>query len=99
MIRINLSGAKKEIRAAAGPSVSLEGAKLVLFAAIFAVVGLAWVGYRFYSLDSASRRLDQEIKVAESEKAKLAAAKAQYEQQEAYKKDLSRRIDIIEGLK
>lgn len=99
MIRINLSGAKKEIKAAAGPSVSLEGAKLAVFALGFAVLGLLVVGYRYYSLDKAGRDLDQEIKVAESEKAKLAAVKAQYEDQERAKKDLSRRIDIIEGLK
>jgi len=100
MIRINLSGAKKEVKkAGGGPSVSLEGAKLTLFFVGFLLLGLGYVAGRYLKLERDGTKLDEDIKVAESEKAKLATVKAQYEQQEAYKKDLSRRIDIIEGLK
>ncbi len=100
MIRINLSGAKKEVKkAGGGPSVSLEGAKLTLFFVGFVILGLGYVGARYFQLQRTGTDLDEKIVVAEKEKAQLATVKAQYEQQEAYKKDLSRRIDIIEGLK
>jgi len=100
MIRINLSGAKKEVKkAGGGPSVSLEGAKLTLFFVGFLLLGLGYVAGRYYQLQSKGTELDEKIVVAEKEKARLATVKAQYEQQEAYKRDLSRRIDIIEGLK
>jgi Tfp pilus assembly protein PilN len=100
MIRINLLGIKKEVKKKGGaPAVSLEGAKLTGFALAFIGLGLAVLGFHYWQIQKDDTRLKEELRVAQSEKSRLAAVKAQYEQFEAGKRNLQRQIDIIEGLK
>ncbi len=99
MIRINLLGVKKEPKKSAAPSVSLEGAKLTGMALAFIGLAIAALGIHYYQIQSELSRLEQERKVQESEKQRLAAVKAQYDQFEAGKRNLQRQIEIIEALK
>ena len=99
MIRINLLGLKKEVKKAGGPAVTLEGAKVMAMGLTITGLALAGLAAHYFLLQSEESKLASDTKVAEKEKADLSAVKAQYEQFDAAKKDLTRRIDIIENLK
>lgn len=99
MIRINLLGMKKEVSKSRMPSISMEGAKATaLFVVILALAVLGLVGH-YWMLSSEKAKLDDEMKAAETEKARLARVKAEYEQFQKATQALQRRINIIEGLK
>jgi Tfp pilus assembly protein PilN len=99
MIRINLLGLKKEVSKSRMPSISMEGAKATaLFVVILALAVLGLAGH-YWMLSSEKAKLDDEMKVAEAEKARLARVKAEYEQFQKATQALQRRINIIEGLK
>ena len=99
MIRINLLGLKKEVAKSRMPSISMEGANATaLFVVILALAVLGLVGH-YWMLSSEKAKLDDEMKVAEAEKARLARVKAEYEQFQKATQALQRRITIIEGLK
>lgn len=99
MIRINLLGLKKEVKSAGGPSVTLEGAKLVVMGLTITGLALAGLAAHYFLLQSEENKLASDTKIAETEKARLSAVKAQYEQLDAAKKDLAHRIDNMEQLK
>jgi Tfp pilus assembly protein PilN len=81
------------------PSISMEGAKATaLFVVILALAVLGLAGH-YWMLNSERVKLDDEMKVAEAEKARLARVKAEYEQFQKATQALQRRINIIEGLK
>jgi len=101
MIRINLLGLKKEVdRKGIGmPSISMEGAKATaLFVVILALAVLGLAGH-YWMVSSEKAKLEDEMKMAEAEKARLARVKAEYEQFQKATQALQRRINIIEGLK
>jgi Tfp pilus assembly protein PilN len=99
MIRINLLGLRKEVAKSRMPSISMEGAKATaLFVIILALAVLGLVGH-YWMLSSEKAKLDDGMKVAEAEKARLARVKAEYEQFQTATQALQRRINIIEGLK
>jgi Tfp pilus assembly protein PilN len=99
MIRINLLGLKKEVTRSRMPSISMEGAKATaLFVVILALAVLGLAGH-YWMLNSEKVKLDDEMKMAEAEKARLARVKAEYEQFQKATQALERRINIIEGLK
>jgi Tfp pilus assembly protein PilN len=91
MIKINLLGLKKEIKRSSGASapVSLEGAKIVIFALLFAAAGVGWVGYRHITLNAQADKIDTDTKKAVEEQKRLAGVKTEVEQRE---------IDVIEAL-
>jgi Tfp pilus assembly protein PilN len=101
MIKINLLGLKKEVKKSAGVSapVSLEGAKIVIFAVLFTAAGIGWVAYRHITLSAEETKIAEDYKKAQAEQTKLAAVKVEVEQQEAIKKLLTRQIDVIDALK
>jgi Tfp pilus assembly protein PilN len=101
MIKINLLGLKKEIKKSSGVSapVSMEGAKIVVFAILFTVAGIGWVAYRHITLTADTDRIEKEMKTAQAEQTRLAAVKVEVEQQEATKKLLTKQKDVIEALK
>jgi Tfp pilus assembly protein PilN len=100
MIKINLLGLKKEIKKSSGASapVSLEGAKIVIFALLFAAAGVGWVAYRHLTLTAESDKIAADTKKAEAEQKRLAAVKVEVEQMEAIKKQLTKQIDVIQAL-
>jgi Tfp pilus assembly protein PilN len=100
MIKINLLGLKKEIKRSSGASapVSLEGAKIVIFALLFAAAGVGWVGYRHITLNAQADKIDTDTKKAVEEQKRLAGVKTEVEQREAVKRQLQRQIDVIEAL-
>lgn len=99
MIRINLLGLKKEVSKSRMPSISMEGAKATaLFVVILALAVLGLAGH-YWMLSSEKVKLEDEMKMAEAEKARLARVKAEYEQFQKATQALQRRINIIEGLK
>ena len=99
MIRINLLGLKKEVKKAGGPAVTMEGAMLTGMGLTITGLALALLAGHYFILQSEAGKLAAAAKKEEAEKARLSAVKAQYEQFDAAKKDLTRRIDIIEKLK
>ncbi len=99
MIRINLLGLKKEVKKAAGPAVSLEGAKLTAMVLGFAGAALLALAFHYYSLQNQETTYTNQMRDAEKEKSRLASVKAEFERFQASKADLTRRIDIIEALK
>lgn len=99
MIRINLLGIKREAKKGGAPAVSLEGAKLAGMAALFLVAGVGAAMVHYTIITKEADQISKDMSEAEKEKARLAAVRAQYDQQVTYKADLSRRIDIIENLK
>jgi Tfp pilus assembly protein PilN len=99
MIRINLLGLRKEVSKSRMPSISMEGAKATaLFVVILALAVLGLAGH-YWMLSSEKVKLEDEMKMAEAEKARLARVKAEYEQFQKATQALQRRINIIEGLK
>ena len=100
MIKINLLGLKKEIRKSSGVSapVSLEGAKIVIFAIVFTAAGLGYVAWRHVSLNSEADKITADTKKAVDEQKRLAAVKVEVEQMEAVKRQLIKQIDVIEAL-
>jgi Tfp pilus assembly protein PilN len=100
MIKINLLGVKKEVKksAMAGPSVSLEGTKLIVFGLLFTAAGLGYCYYRYITLDSQEKKIAADQKFEEKRKTELTAVKTQVEQLERVKGQLQHQIDVIQGL-
>lgn len=99
MIRINLLEGKKEAKAARAPAVSLEGAKLTGLVVGFLGLAVVLLFGHFYMLQKEATELDEQTRAAQAEKARLAQVKASVDQFEKRKQLLTKRIDIIEGLK
>ena len=100
MIKINLLGLKKEIKKSSGVSapVSLEGAKIVIFAIVFTAAGLGYVAYRHITLNTEADQIGADMKKAVEEQKHLAAVKVEVEGMERIKGDLLKQIDVIEAL-
>lgn len=99
MIRINLLGLKKEVTRSRMPSVSVEGAKATALLVVILAVAVALLAGHYYKLTNEKAQLDKELAAAETEKARLAQVKTAYEEFQKRTQLLSRRINIIEGLK
>ncbi len=98
MIRINLLGIKKEARRAAGPAVSLEGAKLTGLALVFIGLGVAVVVGHYWYLEKETARLQVELKKAQDEQKRLEQVKAQLAENQKRHDILKQRNDVIDKL-
>lgn len=103
MIRINLLGLKKEVKkgsaVSAGPSVSLEGAKITAFLIGFLLLGTAAAAYHYYILQDAAAKIEADKKKVEKDKADLSKIKTQYDGLQKTEKEIKRQIEVIEALK
>ncbi|MBI3896061.1 MAG: PilN domain-containing protein [Acidobacteria bacterium] len=102
MIRVNLLGvgrAKKKRAAIAAPTITLGGGRtlILLVVVLVAVAGMQY--WRYRGLQSESAGLDTQKQQLEREKADLARIRAEYDTFSQRKDELTRRINIIEGLK
>ena len=97
MIRINLLGLPKPRKRA--PVVTLEGGRpLVILVVVLAAVGAAQY-WRYHNLEAEGLVLDQQVQQLQEEKARLARIRTEYDTFSRQKEALTRRIEIIEGLK
>jgi Tfp pilus assembly protein PilN len=99
MIRINLLGLKKEVAKKGMPSISMEGAKATALFVVIVALAVLGLAAHYWMLSSEKVKLDEEMKTAEAEKARLSRVKAEYEQFQKANQAYERRINIIEGLK
>ncbi|MBI4459190.1 MAG: PilN domain-containing protein [Acidobacteria bacterium] len=100
MIRVNLLGLpKKARRRVAAPAVTLGGGR-ALIVMVVVLVGVAAAQYwRYQGLQSAGTELQTQKQRLEAEKADLARIRGEYDTFSQRKDELTRRINIIEGLK
>ena len=96
MIKINLltverKGAKKKL--AFDPAH-----KLVAAGSLLLVAAVLFIGWRYWSLDKESKRLDAEIAGAERESARLKTVLAEVQQYEQRTTQMRERVSLIEQL-
>jgi len=99
MIRINLIGLPRQKRRGRAPAVTLEGGRSLILLAVVAlgVSGFAYV--RHGRLQSQVAQLDEQVATLDRELAELTVIRAEYDTFSKRKDLLTRRINIIEGLK
>jgi Tfp pilus assembly protein PilN len=97
MIRVNLLGLPKPKKRA--PMVVMDGARsAVLLVIVLLVVGAAQF-FRYNRLQAEQKRLTKLVADETAEKARLELVRAEYDKFAAQKALLTKRINIIEGLK
>ena len=99
MIRINLIGLPRQKRRGRAPAVTLEGGRSLILLAVVAlgVSGFAYV--RHQRLQQQVQQLDEQVATLDRELAELTVIRAEYDTFSKRKDLLTRRINIIEGLK
>lgn len=75
------------------------GQKLIVACSLVLVAAALFVGWRYWSLDKASKALDTEIATAQSEVARLRTIIAEVEQFEQRSAQLQQRVALIEQLR
>ena len=102
MIKINLIAGTEKVKARAVKTPRFEGVgtlgQNVLMAGVV-ILALLFIGWRWYSLESESRRLRVEIAKAQAEKERLQAIIKKGEEYKAKKELLERKITLITQLK
>jgi type IV pilus assembly protein PilN len=102
MIKINLLAGAEKVKARAVKTPRFEGVgtlgQNVLMAGVV-ILALLFIGWRWYSLESESRRLRVEISKAQAEKERLQAIIKKGEEYKAKKELLERKIALITQLK
>jgi type IV pilus assembly protein PilN len=98
MIRINLLAAE---RALPKPQRTLIPAaqRVTIGAALIVVATAAGIGWWYWSLQSASKRVDEEIARAETETQQLRSVLSQVQKFETRKAQLQQRVTLIEQLR
>lgn len=99
MIQINLLGIKKEVAKSRMPSVSMEGAKATVLLVAILVIAVGALGYHYTRLMQEADQLSKDIAKAEDEQKRLARVKSEYDEFEKRRQLLTKKINIIEGLK
>ena len=102
MIKINLLAGTEKVKARAAKTPRFEGVgtlgQNVLMAGVV-ILALLFIGWRWYSLETESRRLRTEIAKAQAEKERLQAIIKKGEEYKAKKELLERKIALITQLK
>jgi len=99
MIRINLLAVDRE-RTKRGGGPMIPAAQRVTIAASLILIGTALgVGWWFWSLHSASARVDEELAKGEREMQQLRSVLAQVQKFESSKAQLQQRVTLIEQLR
>ena len=98
MIKINLLAAER--KAAKKKVVPFQaGQKITVLCSLILVLAAVGVAWRYWSLNSASARLDEEIASAQQETARLQSIIQQVRQFEERKGQLQQRVALIEQLR
>lgn len=97
MIRINLLTVERQ---RVKKKLGLDpGQKLIAACSLLLVAAVLFIGWRYWSLDQESKRLDAEIASAESEIARLKTVMAEVQQFEQRSAQLRQRVSLIEQLR
>ena len=97
MIRINLlAGERRSIKK---KTPFAMGQKLTVGCSLIMLATGSYIGWRFWTLDRASTRLDSEIATAQKETARLHPIIVQVQQFEQRKTQLQQRVTLIEQLR
>ena len=101
MIRVNLLGGapRKAKKGPRMPAVSLEGGRSLILLGVVLVGVAGFQIWNYRKLQTQIAQLDQQIASLEREKADLGRVRAEYETFSKQKDLLTKRINIIEGLK
>lgn len=97
MIKINLLTGERQVKKAAVPLQ--VGQKLTVACSLILLAAALVVGWRYWSLQQASVRLDASIAEAQSETARLHSIIAQVQQFEQRRTQLQQRVALIEQLR
>lgn len=96
MIKINLAAERQRAK----KKVAFQfGQTLTVACSLILVAGALFIGWRYWSLNAESARIDTEIANAQTESARLRSVIAQVEQFEARKAQLEERVTLIEQLR
>ena len=99
MIRVNLLGVARKRQRVHAPVITLGGGRaLIILVVVMLLVG-AGQHWRYRGLQAAGADLDKQKQQLEAENADLARVRSEYDTFSQRKDLLTRRINIIEGLK
>lgn len=97
MIKINLLTVERQV---AKKKIGFDlGQKLIVACSLLLVAAVVLIGWRYWSLDQESQRLDAEIAAAVSETARLKTVLAEVKQFEDQTAQLRQRVSLIEQLR
>ena len=96
MIRINLLAAERPV--VSKRSVIAAGQKLTIGCSLILVASALFIGWRYWTLQKDSKRVDDDIAAAQQEAGRLHAITQQVQQFEQRKAQLSR-VTLIEQLR
>jgi len=101
MIRINLLGVpkSKKGRRAAAVSTGEQGPAILLVALLIVVIAAAVNLLWYRKLQSDAVQLQNDMRAANAEYARLSQVKVRYEELEKQKEAYKKRIDVIDDLK
>ncbi len=98
MIRINLLAVERKA-AKAGPTGFKSGQKLTIACTAILLVGAVLIGWRYWTVQQESAKLDKDIADAQTETSRLHATILQVQQFEQQKAQLQQRVVLIEQLR
>ena len=97
MIKINLLTVERQY---AKKKLAFDpGQKLIAVSSLLLVAAVLFIGWRYWSLDKESKRLDAEIAAAQQETTRLHSVIQQVQQFEQRKAQLQQRVQLIEELR
>jgi len=102
MIRINLLPSerkKKKVAGAAGGGAASTGQKMVVLCTLVIVAALAFIGWRYTTLNRESSQLDADLQAAQQETTRLRSIILQVQTFEQRKAQLQQRVLLIEQLR
>ena len=99
MIRINLLNAERKAAKPARAAAFQAGHKMVVGCSAILIVSVLFVGWRYWSLDQESKKLDKDISDSQQETVRLRGLIQQVQQFEQQKAQLQQRVVLIEQLR
>jgi type IV pilus assembly protein PilN len=99
MIRINLLNAERKAAKPSRGAAFQSGQKMVIGCSAILIASVLFVGWRYWSLDQQSKKLDQDISDSQQETARLRGLIQQVQQFEQQKAQLQQRVVLIEQLR
>jgi type IV pilus assembly protein PilN len=97
MIRINLLGVDRQ-KSRRAPVFDI-GKRITMACSLILVLAVLGIGYWYFSLSQASRRVDADIVTAQQEAARLQSLLAEVTRFEEQRKQLQARVQLIEELR
>lgn len=99
MIRINLLAVERKAAKRAAGAAFQAGQKLTVACTLILVLAVVFVGWRYWTIQQESTRLDKEIADAQQETTRLHSIIQQVQQFEQQKAQLQQRVVLIEQLR